>query len=199
MGYSISRDVMAPLGLSAIGLARRVGVPYGIVWHAIRGKWLPAERVGHKRYLVRWPDALAFERRMSTLRLRRERVLAHFRLEHMVDGIINVIGQAKTARAAAPQAALSPAAGGAIAAQAVEYMRLLQAAGTRPERSPAPGAQPKRPRLEHRLLQQVVGWGINPDPGLAPAVRGFKRIIPVQIKVSIKRALWQKPPDHPSS
>jgi len=76
MGYSIKSDVMAPLGLSAIGLARRVGVPYDIVWRAIRGKRLPAERVGRKRYLVRWPDALAFERRMSKLRLRRERVLA---------------------------------------------------------------------------------------------------------------------------
>ena len=54
MGYLISNDVMAPLGLSAIGLARRVGVPYNIVWRAIRGKWLPAERVGRKRYLVRW-------------------------------------------------------------------------------------------------------------------------------------------------
>jgi len=129
----------------------------------------------------------------------RARVLAHFRLEHMVDGIIDVIGQARAARAAAPQAALSPAAGGAIAAQAVEYMRLLQAAGTRPERSPAPEAQAVRPRREHRRLQRVVGWGINPVPGLAPAVRGLKRIIPVQIKVSIKRALWQKPPDHPSS
>jgi hypothetical protein len=97
MGYSISRDVMAPLGLSAIGLARRVGVPYGIVWHAIRGKWLPAERVGHKRYLVRWPDALAFERRMSKLRLRRESVLAHIQEPTITkQGFMRLIGLSET-------------------------------------------------------------------------------------------------------
>ena len=97
MGYSIKSDVMAPLGLSAIGLARQVGVPYDIVWRAIRGKRLPAERVGRKRYLVRWPDALAFERRMSKLRLRRERVLARIQEPTITkQGFMRLIGLSET-------------------------------------------------------------------------------------------------------
>lgn len=77
LGYVIGEDVRGPLGLSAIGVARRLGAPYEVVWRMVRAGDAKARRYeGRKDYLIEWPEVRRIERHLAGLRRKRERALA---------------------------------------------------------------------------------------------------------------------------
>lgn len=77
LGYLIQQDIHQPLGLSAIGLARRLRLPYEVIWRAVRSGQIPAQRLRtHKDYLIRWPAVRRAESHFVRLQQRRERALA---------------------------------------------------------------------------------------------------------------------------
>lgn len=66
-----------PLGLSAIGVARRLGVPYEVIWRMVRSSQVKAKRFERgKDYLIGWPDVRRLEQHFGRMRRRRERALA---------------------------------------------------------------------------------------------------------------------------
>ena len=53
LGYSIREDVTQPLGGPATELARRLAIPYTVVWHDVRRGVIPATSAGGKDYFIR--------------------------------------------------------------------------------------------------------------------------------------------------
>lgn len=77
LGYLISKDVHGPLGLSAVGLARRLQVPYEAIYRRVRSGHIPAQRLRqNKDYLIDWPDVRRAERHFARLHQRRAQALA---------------------------------------------------------------------------------------------------------------------------
>ena len=76
LGYVISRDVVAPLGLNAFQLAERLDIPYVLVNRAVKKGEIRAVKYGKKEFLVTWTDVRRYERLIAARRQRRERLLA---------------------------------------------------------------------------------------------------------------------------
>lgn len=75
LGYRMTRDVMTPLGLSAIGLSRRLNAPMERVWRDVRSGLITATRPSKRDYLISWPEVRKYEARLNRIRAKRQRAL----------------------------------------------------------------------------------------------------------------------------
>lgn len=71
------KEIRDSLGLSVIDVARRLEVPYEVVWRKVKSGELPARRFERgKDFLVSWTDIRKLGRHFDRIRRRRDRVLA---------------------------------------------------------------------------------------------------------------------------
>ena len=76
LGYRISADVMLPIGLTAVGVARRIGVPYYMLHRTVQsGSIVAPVKANKKDYLLRWPAVRRLEGHYQSIADRRRRVL----------------------------------------------------------------------------------------------------------------------------
>lgn len=77
LGYRIYKDVMTPIGLTAVGCARRFGVFYDQLLRTVKsGQVVPIEWANGKDVLIRWKYVRRLEKYYNGIKARRARVLA---------------------------------------------------------------------------------------------------------------------------
>lgn len=78
-GYSISRDIHAPLGINLINASKKLKVPYTWLWHKVKRGELIVKRLNKKDYRLSWRQFKALQREVVAHQRRRERWLAHIK------------------------------------------------------------------------------------------------------------------------
>jgi len=111
----------------------------------------------------------------------RARVDEHFRLDHMVDGLLDLFGAAAT-RCGEPEARPSLAAASAGALVAVERARLLWSSGAKRSTAPDQGGW-------RGLVQRAGVWFRHPPARWARQVGAIKKALPRSLKGAVKQAL----------
>lgn len=76
LGYSIPKDVYAPLGIRLRAAAKRLDIPYEWIWNQVRAGKILASKQDGKNYLLRWPEFRRLEHQVQQHLARRARVLA---------------------------------------------------------------------------------------------------------------------------
>ncbi len=141
------------------------------------------------------------EQRLAMGQAGRARVLSHFRLDEMVDNMLSLVGEAQATAAARPVPVPTPAMGKACAANAVEITRLAgvvldlwsqRRTAPPPALAPHPSALRRAidalPRPVRHPIKRFLLWCAEPNGRLAPFVDGLMRILPLRLKVALKRA-----------
>lgn len=76
LGYSIPKDVYAPLGRNLHQAARELDIPYEWLWNQARLGKIQAPKIDGKNRLLRWPEFRRLEHQVKQHLARRARVLA---------------------------------------------------------------------------------------------------------------------------
>jgi hypothetical protein len=80
LGYRLTADVSQAVGVSAIELSRRTGIPHEVVWKDIkRGRIKRVTRIGTKDYLIPHRNANAYARAVLDRLAKRERAIARIK------------------------------------------------------------------------------------------------------------------------
>ncbi len=80
LGYRLTADVSQAVGVSAIELSRRTGIPHEVVWKDIkRGRIKRVTRIGAKDYLIPHRNANAYARAVLKQLARRDRAIARIK------------------------------------------------------------------------------------------------------------------------
>ena len=75
LGYRQTADVMLPMGITAIGLAAQLDIPYEVILGDVHRNLLPATKEGGKDYTVRWTHVARYQRRLAARESRRQKYL----------------------------------------------------------------------------------------------------------------------------
>jgi glycosyltransferase involved in cell wall biosynthesis len=142
--------------------------------------------------LIRSPEQCA-----AIGRAGRERVMSRFRLADMVDAMASLVDEARASAAARPTPVPTLALGNVWAADAVELARLTSWTAQLLSQTleSTSGASTLRqvinalPRPIRRPIKVFLLWCAEPDGRLAPLVDGLMHIIPLRVKITLKRAV----------